>query len=83
MFVLLFHFLFKVLYCYIYIFISLTVRLPRFFTLHTKCTFLPTKPVIFDGIVVSKYGPVPGVGNSCRKSVKNRLELPKQVPANK
>lgn len=60
----------------------LTVRLPRFFTLHTKCTFLPTKPVIFDGIVVSKYGPVPGVGNSCRKSVKNRLELPKQVPEN-
>lgn len=50
-------------------------------TLQTKWTFLPTKPVIFDGIVVSKYGPVPGVGNSCRKSVKNRLELAKQVPA--
>lgn len=54
----------------------LTVRLPRFFTLHIKCTFLPTKPVIFDGMVESKYGPVPGVGNSCKKSVKNRLEPP-------
>lgn len=65
------------------IFISLTVRLPRFFTLHTKCTFLPTKPVMLEETVLSKYGPVPGVGNSCKKSVRNRLELPKQVPANK
>lgn len=58
----------------------LTVRLPKFFTLHTKCTFFPTKPVMFDGIVESKYGPVPGVGYSCKKSVKNRLELPKHEP---
>lgn len=44
---------------------------------------MPTKPVMFDGIVLSKYGPVPGVGNSCRKSVKNRFEPAKQQPANK
>lgn len=58
----------------------LTVRLPRFFTLQTKCTVFPTNPVILDGMVVSKYGPVPGVGYSCRKSVKNRLELPSEEP---
>lgn len=34
--------------------------------------------MIFDEIVESKYGPVPGVGYSCKKSVKKRLELPKQ-----
>lgn len=56
--------------------------LPRFFTLHTKCTFLPTKPVMFDGIVLSKYGPVPGVGNSCRKSVRKRFEPARQQPVN-
>lgn len=60
--------------------IQLTVRLPRFFTLHTKWTLLPTNPVIFAGIVVSKYGPVPGVGNSCRKSVRKRRELPSDDP---
>lgn len=37
---------------------------------------------MFDGIVESKYGPVPGVGNSCKKSVRNRLELPLQHPEN-
>lgn len=60
----------------------LTVRLPRFFTLHTKWTFFPTKPVILDEIVESKYGPVPGVGYSCKKSVRKRLELPKQESEN-
>lgn len=60
--------------------IQLTVLFPRFLTLHTRCTFLPTNPVIFDGMVLSKYGPVPGVGNSCRKSVKNRLEPQKHIP---
>lgn len=60
----------------------LTVRFPRFFTLHTKWTLLPTNPVIFDGMVVSKYGPVPGVGYSCRKSVRKRRELPSDDPKN-
>lgn len=59
---------------------GLTVRFPRFFTLHTKWTLLPTKPVIFDGMVVSKYGPVPGVGYSCKKSVRKRRELPSDDP---
>lgn len=36
--------------------------------------------MIFDGIVVSKYGPVPGVGYSCRKSVRKRRELPSDDP---
>lgn len=31
-------------------------------------------------MVVSKYGPVPGVGYSCRKSVRKRLELPSDDP---
>lgn len=31
-------------------------------------------------MVVSKYGPVPGVGYSCKKSVKNFLELPSEEP---
>lgn len=65
-----------------WLYLLLTVRFPRFFTLHTKWTFLPTKPVIFDEIVESKYGPVPGVGYSCKKSVRKRLELPIQESEN-
>lgn len=50
--------------------IELTVRFPKFFTLHTRCTVFPTSPVKFDCIEVSKWGPVPGVGHSSRKSVR-------------
>lgn len=38
--------------------------------------------MIFDETVESKYGPVPGVGYSCKKSVRKRLELPKQDSEN-
>lgn len=35
-------------------------------------------------MVVSKVGPpVPGVGKSCRKSVKKRFEAPSVLPVNK
>lgn len=54
---------------------KLTVRFPKFFTLQMRCTVLPTSPVTLGGRLVSKYGPVPGVGYSCRKSVRNRFEL--------
>lgn len=59
----------------VFIIVPLTVRLPKFLTRHTRCTVLPTSPVTLSGAVVSKYGPVPGVGYSCRKSVRNRREL--------
>lgn len=51
----------------------LTVRFPKFFTLHTRCTVFPTSPVKFDCMEVSKWGPVPGVGHSSRKSVRKFL----------
>lgn len=57
-----------------------TVRFPRFFTLHTRWTVLPTSPVMLDGTDVSKYGPVPGVGHSCRKSVRNLREPVARLP---
>lgn len=53
-----------------------TVRLPKFFTLQTKYTVLPTRPVTFAGITVtSKYGPLftVAVGQSCKNSVLNSL----------
>lgn len=58
----------------------LTVRLPKFLTLQIRWTVFPTNPVIFAGTDVSKYGPVPGVGYSCRKSVKKRRELATEEP---
>lgn len=60
----------------------LTVRLPRFLTRQFIFTVLPTRPVMLVGMVVSKMGPpVPGVGRSCKKSVKNRFEAPSELPA--
>lgn len=59
----------------------LTVRFPKFFTRQVSFTVLPTSPVIFVGTVVSNVGPpVPGVGMSCRKSVKKRFEAPSREP---
>lgn len=55
-----------------------TVRLPKFFTLHTKYTVLPTKPVTLAGMdETSKYGPFnvdACVGQSCKNSVLNSFE---------
>ena len=53
--------------------LTLTVLLPKFFTLQLRYAVLPTMPVRLVGTVVSKNGPVPGVGKSCRKSVRNFL----------
>lgn len=61
----------------------LTVRFPKFLTLQTKCTVLPTKPVTFDIADVSKYGPVPGVGKSCKNSVRNFRDVPAKAPASR
>lgn len=52
----------------------LTVLLPRFFTRQLRQAVLPTSPVRLLGTEVSKCGPVPGVGSSCRKSVRNRRD---------
>jgi hypothetical protein len=62
------------------LFSVLTVLFPKFLTLHTKWTVFPTRPVTFDVTVVSKYGPVPGVGKSCKNSVRNFRELPAKAP---
>ena len=61
----------------------LTVRFPKFLTLQTKCTVLPTKPVTFDIADVSKYGPVPGVGKSCKNSVRNFRDVPANAPVSR
>lgn len=59
----------------IHVSLKLTVRFPKFFTRHVNLTVFPTSPVMLLLMVVSKVGPpVPGVGRSCRKSVKNRFE---------
>lgn len=56
------------------IFRSLTVLLPRFLTRQLRYAVLPTSPVRLFGTEVSKCGPVPGVGSSWRKSVRNRRD---------
>lgn len=66
-----------------WIFRRLTVRFPKFFTLHTRCTVFPTSPVKFDCIEVSKWGPVPGVGHSSRKSVRKFLKHDAIPPENR
>lgn len=58
----------------------LTVLFPKFLTLHTRWTVFPTRPVTFDETVVSKYGPVPGVGKSVRNSCRNFLVFPANAP---
>lgn len=57
-----------------------TVLFPRFLTLHIRWTVFPTRPVTFDETVVSKYGPVPGVGKSVRNSWRNFLVFPAKAP---
>lgn len=58
------------------------MRFPRFLTRQVIFTVLPTRPVMLLGMLVSKVGPpVPGVGRSCKKSVKNRFEAPSELPA--
>ena len=70
--------------CLHYLKERLTVLLPKFFTRHVNLTVLPTRPVIFEGTVVSNVGPpVPGVGKSCKKSVKKRFEAHSKEPERK